>query len=79
MYPEFVAIYICLAVIILMLALIIFILLKIKSNNDITINATKDSNHAHSVHVTGNTAFCKKCATQFDASERCCPKCGTPR
>ena len=28
---------------------------------------------------SGNVVFCKKCAAEFDASARCCPKCGTPR
>lgn len=28
---------------------------------------------------TGNIVFCKKCFNQFDASQRVCPYCGTPR
>ena len=28
---------------------------------------------------TGNVVFCKKCACEFDAASRCCPRCGTPR
>ena len=28
---------------------------------------------------SGNVVFCKKCAAEFDATARCCPKCGTPR
>lgn len=28
---------------------------------------------------TGNVVFCKKCFNQFDASQRVCPYCGTPR
>lgn len=27
----------------------------------------------------GNIVFCKHCATQFDASQAYCPRCGTPR
>lgn len=27
----------------------------------------------------GSVVFCKNCATQYDASAKCCPKCGTPR
>ncbi len=27
----------------------------------------------------GSVVFCKNCATQYDASARCCPRCGTPR
>lgn len=28
---------------------------------------------------SGHVVFCKKCATQFDASQKCCPNCGTMR
>lgn len=27
----------------------------------------------------GSVVFCKNCATQYDASAKCCPRCGTPR
>lgn len=28
---------------------------------------------------SGNVVFCKHCATQFDASQAYCPRCGTRR
>lgn len=29
--------------------------------------------------ASGGVVFCKRCATQFDASQRFCPNCGAPR
>lgn len=34
---------------------------------------------ANTAVPSGNVVFCKKCAAEFDATARCCPKCGTPR
>ncbi len=88
MYPEFIAIYIGMAVIIALGVAILILLIKLlKNSNDLPMpkqnitptiktqpNVSNDSNQEN-----GNMAFCKKCATQFNASERFCPKCGTSR
>lgn len=88
MYPEFIAIYIGIAVIIALgIAILILLIKLLKNSNDLTIpkqniaptiktqsNVSNTSNQEN-----GNMAFCKKCATQFNSSERFCPKCGTPR
>lgn len=88
MYPEFIAIYIGIAVIIALGVAILILLIKLlKNSNDLPMpkqnvaptiktqpNASNTSNQENE-----NMAFCKKCATQFNASERFCPKCGTPR
>ncbi len=88
MYPEFIAIYIGIAVIIALgIAILILLIKLLKNSNDFpmpkqnmapTIKAQPNVSNA-SNQENGNMAFCKKCATQFNASERFCPKCGTPR
>lgn len=85
MYPEFIFIYICLVAII-GLAITILILLSrlLKGKVDKTVTSASYSNKnvnspIKANQTSGNMAFCKKCATQFDASERFCPNCGTPR
>lgn len=88
MYPEFIAIYIGIVVIIALGVAILILLIKLlKNGNDFPMpkqNAVptirmepKPSDPSN--QKNGNMAFCKKCATQFSASERFCPKCGTPR
>lgn len=41
--------------------------------------ASTTNNVANTAVPSGNVVFCKKCATEFDETARCCPKCGTPR
>lgn len=85
MYPEFIAIYIGLAVLIgLAVAILVLLicLLKGKGNKMVMPTTYSDKNANPPIkanQTSGNMAFCKKCATQFDASERFCPNCGTPR
>ena len=77
MYPEFVPIYIGLAVIIVLLVVILILLVKRTANNAAVskrIMATNTVSNGGS-----SVVFCKSCATQFDATQRFCPKCGTPR
>ena len=85
MYPEFIAIYVGLAVLIGLGVCILVLLIKLLKNNDgLPMPSQKNmplvDSHSKSYEPSGgNMAFCKKCATQFDSSQRCCPKCGTPR
>ncbi len=88
MYPEFIAIYIGIAVIIALgIAILILLIKLLKNSNDLPmpkqnitpIIKTQPNVSNASNQENGNMAFCKKCATQFNASERFCPKCGTPR
>lgn len=87
MYPEFIAIYVGLAILIALGVAILILLIKLNKNNEgfptmPSINTTStvsSSQPASNESKDGNMAFCKKCATQFSASERFCPKCGTPR
>lgn len=77
MYIEFLVIYIGLAIAIILSIVNLILLLKRTSNNGSVSKKIISANTAPS--EVGNIVFCKSCATQFDASERCCPKCGTPR
>lgn len=77
MYPEFIPIYVGLAVIIVLLIVILILIVKRPSDRGTMTKGNTSSKMSQ--HNGGNIVFCKNCATQFDASQRCCPKCGTPR
>lgn len=87
MYPEFIAIYIGLAILIGLGVVILILLIRLNQNGDkqnISIRkATPVVNQTISpVDITNNSAntvFCTKCATQFSSEEHFCPNCGTPR
>ncbi len=78
MYPEFVPIYIGLVITIALLAVILIVLLKNKSGAQTTkVMTTQTATPPAAGSV--NVVFCKNCAAEFDASQRACPRCGTPR
>lgn len=85
MYPEFIAIYVGLAILIGLGICILILLIKLLKNNDGLPMPSQqhisvvEAQPKYSEPSGGNMAFCKKCAAQFDSSQRCCPKCGTPR
>jgi len=90
MYPEFIAIYIMLAVVILMLGAVIFLLIKVSKNASGKGNSyMPDQNYNNQYYAqqyqpqyqqqAGSVVFCKNCATQFDASQPYCPNCGAMR
>lgn len=78
MYPEFALIYILLFVCIALLLVLIVLAARILSKIGRT-QAAKPAPAAQAPYAQGNVVFCKNCAAQFDASQRYCPKCGTPR
>lgn len=73
MYPEFVVMYVGL--------LIVFIVTVV--NLVFTVKLLKKlsggANASVGVNQSSGAVFCKKCATEFDASLRVCPNCGTTR
>lgn len=82
MYTEFMIIYIGIGFLALLgIAILIMLILLLKKDHGSYI--PKNDNYSPSVQPTapntGNIVFCKKCAAEFDASQRTCPKCGTPR
>ena len=86
MYPEFIAIYIGLIVLIVLAVLILVQLRKIsnQSNSNVDNYVAQNAYSAPTQYqvntpVQGQVVFCRNCATQYDASSPYCPTCGTPR
>lgn len=81
MYTEFLIIYAALGVLFLMLAAVIVLLIVLLKKDNSTYIPHNNYNPPvqTSAVPTGNIVFCKKCAAEFDSSQRVCPKCGTPR
>ncbi len=86
MYPEFIAIYVMLGIVILMLGAVIFLLIKLfkKESGGYQPNYYAQPQYQQPVQPQyqqgyQNVVFCKSCATQFDASMAYCPNCRTPR
>ena len=83
MYPEFIAIYIGLAVLILMQAAVLVLLIKV--NRSLTGNGSakkygkKSKEDSRQQSTSYGVVFCRNCGTRYDASMGVCPKCGTPR
>lgn len=82
MYPEFIAIYIGLIIAIGLLVAILVLMLKNRDNSTgkpVGNYVPKQKNYEVNVSQSGSIVFCKNCAAEFDASQKFCPKCGTPR
>lgn len=80
MYPEFIPIYVGLGILLIMMIVVLVLLISLIRNNTRTPNKPyRKRKSANEPLQHGSTAFCKNCATQFDASQPYCPKCGTPR
>lgn len=83
-YPEFTPVYIGLLVLIALVLIVavleIIILIKM---NKVFVSGNRNSKMTYgglnSTQSAGNVVFCKNCATEFDAKDRICPKCGTTR
>lgn len=83
MYPEFIAIYVGLAILLVLNIVTLVFVIGIKRNGGSTTRISggynRPVNNFNAPNSSASTAFCKKCANQIDASERVCPHCGTPR
>lgn len=94
MYPEFIAIYVMLAIVIVILGVVLFFLFKIMKKEASNNNAFAPVQQSNDLYYgqqyqapyqpqyqqqAGSVVFCKHCATQFDASQAYCPQCGTRR
>ena len=73
MYPEFIAIYIGLAVVLILLIVNLIFTIRLMNKFKGSRNVSLNMNQSMGV------VFCKKCATEFDANLRVCPNCGTTR
>ena len=77
MYTEFIIIFVALGVLFLMLAAaLVLLILLLRRGGAGGYTPTQRMNNAP---MQSAVVFCKRCATQFDANQRCCPRCGTPR
>lgn len=85
MYEEFIIGYIISGVAVILLAVVIVlqcIILKKLSRS-----GSRSGESSYTPYSKGGaysdvgrrTAICRNCATQFDATQSVCPKCGTPR
>ncbi len=81
MYPEFIAIYVGLGVLAaILIAVLVLVIVTLKKVSGLTGRKSAPAYHGGGMaQPSGNVVFCRNCATQFDARERVCPKCGTPR
>lgn len=90
MYPEFIAIYVMLAIVILLLGVAVFLLIKLMKKGGSEpfdpynqmqqmSNRFYGQNYQEPYRQVGNVVFCKQCATQFDSSQAYCPNCGARR
>lgn len=94
MYPEFIAIYIMLAVLVVTNAatLILLFLLMKKGNSGAADSGAYRQNadpyygqnygqvYGQSYgQQNGNIVFCQQCATQYDVRQGYCPNCGARR
>lgn len=73
MYPEFVAIYVGLGIILIISFVNLVLLINLGKRFG---NVKADFK---SVNQVTSVVFCKKCATEFDSTLRVCPNCSTPR
>lgn len=81
LYPEFTPIYIgmtvILAVVLVVLVLQCIVLAKVsKIGKPRTQAGNAKITYNNNAQPVGKVVFCPNCATEFDASEKCCPKCG---
>ena len=89
MYIEFIIIFICLGVIIALLIPILVMLsllwrerdekTPVYNRNNFLKDEKESKQKKNSVQPAGNVVFCRHCASQFDASRKTCPECGTQR
>lgn len=77
MYPEFIAIYAGLAVVLVLLIVILILQIIILRNRGSGGSKGSKKQPINSAH--GAVVFCKNCAARYSTTERVCPKCGTPR
>lgn len=77
MYPEFIAIYAGLAVVLVLLIVILILQIIILKNGG---SGGRRGSKKHPINsAQGAVVFCKSCAARYSATERVCPKCHTPR
>ena len=87
MYTEFIAIYIGLGVLAALMVVVMILLIKLLRQLEVRPSTrsytpapiSTGSRPSSAPAPAGNVVFCKRCAAEFDASQKVCPNCGTPR
>lgn len=79
MYKEFKIMYIGMAVLGVLMIINIILQIRILKDKPVAGIYAGAAGSAPAQPSVGSKVFCKNCATQFDASLKVCPKCGTPR
>ena len=84
MYTEFIIIFVflgCIGVISIINLVLLIILLSKQGNTNMRTIGTGTNYIRQGMMNTnhGGAIFCRKCATQYDASYSNCPNCGMPR
>ena len=85
MYTEFLIIYIMLGVLILLAIIGIVLLIAVLKKAGSGTNRSRYQaqppmyQQMNPGTAAGGVAFCKNCGSQFNASLRVCPRCGSPR
>lgn len=89
MYIEYIIIFIALGVIIALLIPMLIMLIMLYKDKDLntpvynrnTPAKEKEQKNIKSENApkSNKVVFCRHCATQFDASQKICPQCGTQR
>lgn len=84
LYPEFTPIYIGMAAtLVLLLAVLVLVIIALVKVGRLAKGGRGSVKAVYGgktgIQSYGSVVFCKSCATEYEASEKCCPKCGTPR
>ena len=77
MYTEFIVIFALLGVLVVLMLAVLVMLRKL--NKKVSGLSTSRAYAPAQVGGTHNIVFCKNCATEYDAMQKRCPNCGTPR
>lgn len=80
MYKEFIFIYVALTILLIAMVLqIVLLVLILKKQSGIRQKEKRNMAATAQNVMIPSVVFCPTCATQYDANERFCPRCGTPR
>lgn len=79
MYGEFIGIYVCLAIIIVLLVVNLFMTYKMKIDHSQRKRKNSAEQHKHVEAADDNVFFCKSCARGYNAKLTRCPNCGAKK
>lgn len=77
MYPEFIVMYIGIAILLVLNVIILVFLLKIKSEGIKSSNSS--AGNSGNAGMGQQMISCKRCSALFNPALGICPRCGTPK